>query len=333
MSTSQSSARKLYAGMHDGVCALLESGGKDCWSQGPVTPLQHAASRFSWSNANPQRAYLAAYESGVYRTDDGGQTWRNLPSYPTSYAHSVLADSLDADTLYVGSEPADVFRSCDGGETWESCPGFRAVPESSQWSFHSETRDSHVRDLRTTPHDAGILYAGIEVGGVIRSTDGGRSWEQCTGPDPDIHCINPAPSLPGRVYIATARGPYRSDDGGRSWEPLDSGLSRTYTLHIASAYDNPDLVLVTVSRSAGRSEPQFYRSEDGGKRWGLVQEVGSLDDMVVAIDWDPEEPSRVYAGTDSGKIYCSSDRGCSWSQIPVELGTLAVGALVVAPVR
>ena len=53
--------------------------------------------------------------------------------------------------------------------------------------------------------------------------------------------------------------------------------------------------------------------------------------MVVAVDWDPEEPSRVYAGTDSGKIYCSDDRGLNWALLPMELGTLAVGALVVAP--
>ena len=332
MSPSNSSVRKLYAGMHNGVCALIQSDGNDGWSQGPVTPLSHAASRFSWSKANPQRAYLAAYESGVYRTDDGGNTWRHLPSYPTDYAHSVLAGPTDADIVYAGSEPADVLLSRDGGETWDTCPGFRAVPESDQWSFHSETRYSHVRDLRTAPYDASLLYAGIEVGGVIRSMDGGVTWEQCTGPDPDIHFVNPSASCPGRVYLATARGPYRSDDGGKNWEMLDKGLDRTYTLHISSANDDPDLVLVTVSRSAGRSLPQFYRSEDGGRHWDLVEQVGLDEDMVVAIDWDPEEPSRVYAGTDSGKVYCSDDRGLKWDQIPVELGTLAVGALVVAPV-
>ncbi len=318
--------------MHDGVCALYHADEKDGWSQGPITPLRHAASRFSWSRANSQRAYLAAYESGVYRTDDGGTTWHSLSSYPSDYAHSVLADPSNADIIYAGSEPADVLRSRDGGETWQACAGFRAVPESEQWSFHSETRYSHVRDLRAAPYDASLLYAGIEVGGVIRSADGGGTWEQCTGPDPDIHFVNPSASCPGRVYIATASGPYRSDDGGKTWEMLDKGLERTYTLHIASANDDPDLVLVTVSRNAGRALPQFYRSEDGGRHWDLIEQIGKDEDMVVAIDWDPEEPSRVYAGTDSGNIYCSDDRGLNWTRLPVELGSLAVGALVVAPV-
>ena len=331
MTSQKNNPRKLYTGMHNGVCALTSSGEDNSWDQGQITPLDHAASRFSWTNAAPSRAYLAAYESGVYRTDDGGSTWQQLGSYPADYAHSVLVDPTDGDTAYVGSEPADIFRTSDAGITWERCSGFRAVPESEQWFFHSETRQSHVRDLRAAPYDSNLLYAGIEVGGVIRSLDGGETWDQCTGTDPDIHFVNPS-AVPGRVYLATADGPYRSDDGGKSWELINHGLERRYTVQIASAPDDADLVLVTVSRNAGRSEPQFYRSEDGGKHWGLVAEVGSGDGMVVAIDWDPNEPKRVYAGADNGKIYCSEDQGLNWVQIGVELKTLGVGALVVAPV-
>ena len=74
-----------------------------------------AAARLTSSPANPQRAYLAAYEAGVYRTDDGGSTWQRLGSYPTDYAHSVLAHPNEPDTVFVGSEPAAIFRSSDGG--------------------------------------------------------------------------------------------------------------------------------------------------------------------------------------------------------------------------
>ena len=51
--------------------------------------------------------------------------------------------------------------------------------------------------------------------------------------------------------------------------------------------------------------------------------------MVVAIDWDPSNPQRVYAGTDRGAIFCSHDRGVSWEPLPIRLPTIAVGALVV----
>jgi photosystem II stability/assembly factor-like uncharacterized protein len=320
--------RKLYVGMHDGVCVVTTSDGGRTWEQGKVTPIAHAAARLSVSPAEPRRAYLAAYESGVYRTDDGGHTWQHLSSYPSDYAHSVLACPESEGAVYVGSEPAAIFRSLDGGETWEECAGFRAVPESDGWFFHAETRYSHVRDLRMAPHDPDRLYAGIEVGGVVRSHNGAESWQQSQGTDPDIHFINLSAAEPQRVYIATASGPYRSDDEGQRWELINDGLQRPYTLHITSAPDEADLVLVSVSSNAGRQNPQLYLSTNGGREWQLVEAIGS-DDMVVAMDWDPGDSRRIYAATDGGGIFCSSDRGRTWEPLPVSLPTVAVGALVV----
>ena len=329
MQNNDSAIRRIYVGMHDGVCVVTSSDKGKTWEQGRVTPLAHAAARLSASPATPQRAYLAAYEAGMYRTDDGGLTWQHLSSYPSGYAHSVLAHPKDAGTVYVGSEPAAIFHSSDGGETWEEFAGFQAVPESDQWNFHSETRDSHVRDLRMVPGDPDSLFAGIEVGGMVRSRDGGGSWKQLPGINDDIHCVNLNKAKPQTVYVATARSPYRSDDCGDSWELINAGLDRRYTLHIAAAEDDADLVLVTVSTNARRENPQFYRSADGGRSWQLIESLGSGDDMVVAFDWDSSHPARVYAGTDHGSIYCSQDRGESWEKLPVSLPAIAVGALIV----
>ena len=330
---SHHSHRTIYVGMHDGVCAVTSDDDGKNWRQGPVTTLPHAASRLTASPVNPERAYLAAYEAGVYRTDDAGVTWRHIDSYPTEYAHSVLAHPVEPDAVYAGSEPAAVFQSKDAGESWQECSGFRAVPESTAWGFHAPTRDSHVRDLRVSPGDPNHLYAGIEVGGMVRSKDGGSSWQQLPGLDDDIHCVNLSTTRPQRVYVATASAPYRTDDGGDNWELINDGLDRRYTLHVAAAPDDADLVLVTVSENARRNNPQFYRSTDGGQSWRLVEGLGSgenPEDMVVAFEWDPHSPGHVYAGTDGGKLFCSRDRGESWEQLPVTLPSVAVGALAVA---
>ncbi len=328
-----SQAKRIYVGMHDGVCALSSADGGKTWQQGPITPLAHAAARLTASSAKPQRAYLAAYEAGVYRTDDGGQTWRHLDSYPTDYAHSALAHPDEADTVYVGSEPAAIFRSADGGASWKELDGFRAVPEAADWSFHSPTRDSHVRDLRVAPDDSSCLYAGIEVGGMVSTGDGGRNWRQLPGLDDDIHCVSVSPARAGSVYVATARAPYRSDNGGGDWEIINHGLARRYALHIASAPDDAELVLVTVSENSRRGNPQFYRSTDAGRSWTLVDGLGSGEnpaDMVVAFEWDAQDPDVVYAGTDGGGLFRSADRGLTWQPLPIQLGTVAVGALAVA---
>lgn len=323
---------RIYVGMHDGVCAVFSSDGGETWQQGPITSLPHAAARLAASPAGPQRAYLAAYEAGVYRTDDAGITWQHIDSWPTDYAHSVLAHPSEAETVYVGSEPAALFRSADGGSSWHECTGFREVPESIDWGFHAETRDSHVRDLRVSPGDSACMYAGIEVGGMVRSRDAGATWKQLPGLNDDIHCVNLSRNRPGTVYVATARAPYRTDDQGDHWEIINEGLDRRYTLHIAADPENADLVLVTVSENAGRKAPQFYRSTNGGRTWALVEALGhgeNAQDMVVAFDWDSETPGMVYAGTDGGKLFCSRNGGETWEQLPVSLPSVAVGALAV----
>ena len=330
MSQENGSRRTIYVGTHDGVCALNSSDSGLSWKAGKITTLANAAARLSVSPVEPGRAYLAAYEAGVFRTDDGGETWRQMSSYPTGYAHSVLAHPNDPGVLFVGSEPAAVFRSNDGGESWEECRGFQDVPEANQWHFHGN-RLSHVRELRTAPGDSDTMFAGIEVGGMVRSSDGGRTWKQLPGTHDDVHFINISKANPRRVYVATAEAPYRSDDGGDHWEVINNGLERRYTLHISAAPHDADLVLVTVSTNAGRANPQLYRSTDGGSHWKLIESVGNDGDMVVAIDWDPISQNRVYAGTDGGKIYCSDDGGQQWKPVPVDLPTIAIGAMIVAP--
>ena len=325
--------RLIYVGMHDGVCAVRSDDSGATWTQGPATPLPHAAARLTVSPKQSRRAWLAAYEAGLYRTDDGGATWTHVDSYPSEYAHSVLADPTHPDAVYVGSEPAALFRSEDSGTSWQECRSFQDVPESSGWGFHAPTRDSHVRDLVVSPADSGLLYAGIEVGGVVRSTDGGNSWRQLPGLDDDIHCLTLGTDRQQRVYAATASAPYRSDNGGDDWEVINDGLARRYTLHIAAAPDDANLVLVTVSENARRKSPQFYRSTDGGQSWTKVEGLGEgeePEDMVVAFEWDQHSPADVYAGTDGGNLYHSPDRGQTWRQLPVTLPSIAVGALAVA---
>ena len=330
MAEAGSQNRRMYIGTHDGVCTLNSSDNGKTWELNKGTTLAHAAARLTTSPTNPERAYLAAYESGVYRTDNGGVTWHHLSSYPSDYAHSVLVHPDDQQRVYVGSEPAAVFSSDDAGETWTEDTGFRAVPESSEWSFHSATRDSHVRDLRMDPGNPSTLYAGVEVGGMVRSRDGGRVWTQLPGLNDDIHCVGVTCAGTQTVYVATARGPYRSDYGGDNWEFIGDGLERRYALHIAPAPEDADIVLLTVSENSRRLNPQLLRTTNGGGDWQVVDSIGRNDDMVVGIDWDPSNPRRVYAGTDHGKVYYSENLGESWEKIPLELGTIAVGALVAA---
>lgn len=317
---------RLYIGTVDGIRTLdVSSNGAEVRRVGELK-LEHAAARIAVSESKRGRVYLAAYESGLWRSDDGGATWHGLASYPEPYAHSVAVDPEDGDTVYVGAEPAALYRSVDGGECWEECLTFSAIPESASWGFHGD-RKSHVRELRFSPGTRKLLYAGIEVGGIVRSRDGGSTWEQLSGTDPDIHTIHVSGSRPEIVYTATANGPYRSDDSGDNWTHINSGLARQYSVPVSVAPTDHRRVFASVSDNPGRrSGAHAYMSADAGESWTLLH-IGSDDDMVIAYAWDPRDGNRVYAGTDSGKLYLSPDAGESWEIIDAGLDSIAVGAL------
>ena len=204
---------------------------------------------------------------------------------------------------------------------------FDAKSSSPVHSHQPTMRPVLVRDLRMAAHDPAILYAGIEVGGMVRSRDGGQTWKQLPGLHDDIHCIGLSPARPQTVYVAAARGPYRSDDEGEHWELINQGIERRYALHVSVAPEDADIVLLAVSENSRRLNPQLFRSSNGGRDWQAVDAIGGGEDMVVGIDWDTNSSRRVYAGTDHGRVFYSEDNGESWAQIPVELGTIAVGAL------
>ena len=110
--------------------------------------------------------------------------------------------------------------------------------------------------------------------------------------------------------LATFAG-LRGEDGASSISNIAKGRFNEYMIRV----DGNDPANVP----AGRANPQFYRSTNGGNNWRLIESVGNGEDMVVAIDWDPMIENRVYAGTDGGKIYCSDDGGQQWEPVPVRL--------------
>jgi len=321
---------RIYVGMHDGVTSLTSTDGGSSWRQGSVTALEHASAKVAASASSPERAYLVAYEAGVHRTDDGGQTWKQLPSYPTDHAQSVAVHPTNPDIVYVGSEPATVYRSNDGGSTWKECSAFREVPGADEWSFHWEGRHAHVRDLRFSPENPDVIYAGIEVGGILRSSDGGQTWKHLHGANTDVHKVIASPSKPSTIYAATAHGPFRSDDSGDTWTDIGTGLERRHNIPIIQAPDDHNLVIAGVASSARRKEAQVVRSTDGGRNWSKLDDLGADDNMVVSLAWDSGDPNRVFAGTDHGTIHMSTDRGASWSLICDTIATVAVGAIAIS---
>jgi hypothetical protein len=104
------------------------------------------------------------------------------------------------------------------------------------------------RWIAPSPHDANLLLVGIELGGLMRSGDGGESWQDHRpGAQPDVHSLAWHPRMSGRAYEAGGGGAAFSTDGGETWEPADDGRDRHYTWSVAVEPDDPDCWYVSAS--------------------------------------------------------------------------------------
>ena len=255
---------------------------------------------------------------GIWRSDDGGGTWRDL-RLPQADVFSVAISSVDG-ALYAGTEPSMLFRSRDGGETWDELEALRELPSAPTWSFPPRPWTSHVRSVAPSPHDADLLLVGIELGGLMRSSDGGRTWEDHRpGAQPDVHAIAWHPTAKGRAYEAGGGGAAWSFDAGATWRAADEGRDRNYTWALAVDPADPDSWYVSASpgpfnaHREGRAQAHIYRWRDAGP-WqaldgGLPQ---PLDTMPYALAFAGD---RLFAGLRDGRLYASADGGDSWAEL------------------
>src|ERR1051325_55859 len=125
-----------------------------------------------------------------------------------------------------GTEPAHLHVSSDMGDTWEELPALRSVPSVPNWTFPGPPHEAHVKNIAFDAAGANTILASIEVGGLLRSTDGGRSWHELSGFYEDVHRIAQKPGQPDWIYLATGNGVWQTTDGGSSWKQITDRTTR-----------------------------------------------------------------------------------------------------------
>ncbi len=162
---------------------------------------------------------LAGTRQGIYRSEDNGQSWRPSHAGLTSTHVRQLAFHPQASDLeFAGTEPADIFMSIDGGRTWASRPEVARLRDVHGWYLFYSPEAGCIRSFAFQ----GLRgYAAVEVGGLLRSADGGVNWDLAPGNNgdpkhhartairlhPDVHDIAVHPDSEDLVYAATGGGP------------------------------------------------------------------------------------------------------------------------------
>src|SRR5919201_6252537 len=227
---------RLYAATGDAIARLDEQDGT--WTV-ELSLAGSGAQCLAVDPADRDTVYAGLRNTGVRRTRDGGRTWVDC-ALPEPGAFSLAVSAADG-AVYAGTEPSRLFRSDDGGDSWVELDALLELPSRSTWSFPPRPWTSHVRWIAPNPHDADLLLVGIELGGLMRSSDGGESWQDHRpGAQRDVHSLAWHARVEGRAYEAGGGGAAWSDDGGETWRPADAGRDRNYTWALAVDPEEPD---------------------------------------------------------------------------------------------
>ncbi len=266
-----------------------------------------------------------AMGNGVYRSDDGGQSWRHVGLDDTRQISRILVSPTDPKTVYVGAlghaygpnAERGVYRSTDSGEHWKRVldrgPDV-GIADVAMAAGKPNVLFAATWNARRPPWST---YAPISGpgNGLYRSTDGGDSWTEIHAqglPGEDWGRVGVAVSTDGRrVYAALSgkdhAGIYRSDDGGDQWALLNADDRLTsrawYFNSLAIDPQNADVLYVP--------NVALYRTEDGGKTFGIVRGAPGGDDYHQ-IWVDPKNSAHLMLGVDQGATV-SLDRGKTWT--------------------
>ncbi|MBV9120167.1 MAG: hypothetical protein JOZ39_05625 [Chloroflexi bacterium] len=271
------------------------------------------------------RLFAATGKDGMLRSDDGGKTWQDINRGITYKEMWSLAQHPKTGELYAGTGPSSVFKSSDAGESWADAEQLRSLPTTIDWTFPRPPHVSHIRGIGLCEQDPSVISCAIEEGWIVRSKDGGHTWENIkNGVEFDAHSITYMPNDPSVILATTGRGVFRSTDGGDSYERSEAGMDRKYMAQIAVHPKRPNVLFTAGAavpppmwRRPEGADSAFFRSEDQGKTWTRLG--GGLPDNFKPapryVAGDLDDPDAVFVGTVDGSVWFTEDGGESFSQI------------------
>ncbi|MGE3804316.1 MAG: WD40/YVTN/BNR-like repeat-containing protein [Gemmataceae bacterium] len=262
------------------------------------------------------RVLFMGTEQGLFVSRDGAGNWQRVSSPLDGKQIWSLLIAPDPKLMLAGTCPAELFRSDDEGRTWREAKAspVRECPRI----IHSR-----VTTLAAHPTEAATLFAGVEIGGLLRSRDAGLSWEPIgTGLSSlDIHDLV---IQPGQMLASTNNDVNRSTDGAATWEKLGlpAKLPLPYFRALTALPGKPDWLLLGNGDRPPGWTGTIARSTDAGRTWQQASFPGRANSTIWKFAVCPADDQLVYAASVSGQLYRSTDAGESWEKLPVEFGEI-----------
>jgi hypothetical protein len=274
---------------------------------------------FASHQVQPGHLY-AGSDMGLYRWDEAGARWTALPS-PIGDVWSVALDPDDPAVLLAGGRPAALYRSADAGLTWTAA-GADHLRQFSDVNM-GPTR---VTQILFDPVHADTVWATVEIGGVLRSRDRGRTWKLLESGllSSDVHgiAVVRAQGGPASIIAATNCGLHRSRDLGETWVYEEMPAHWQYARSIVAAAHDLSTVYVTIGNGPPGSSGRLLRSHDAGATWANVPLPGEINSTVWCLAQHPSDPQLLFCATNLGQLFRSTDGGNRWERMEHEFGEL-----------
>jgi photosystem II stability/assembly factor-like uncharacterized protein len=320
--------------VHSGLFRMKDGSGE--WQRiERGLPEQPAVRALAVHPQKPEIVY-AGTQSGAYRSEDHGKHWEKvaMPDHGLP-VWSVLFHPHDPDVILVGTENCEIYRSDDAGERWTRLPVSVRFPDITTAPSANPAKRVLMMDASASEPDH--LYGAIEVGGTIRSVDGGEHWEnlshgQYLNDDyVDMHGVLASRWRPGTVIGIARAGMFRSDDAGDHWRPVTlepmNPKGHIYCRDIREVPGNPRHLWVAAGAGFQSEAGSLLHSRDGGDTWTRVDIGHRVPHTMFKLAFDEHQPQLMSCATNGGEVWTSSDAGESWTALPSPPGGTQVYAL------
>jgi photosystem II stability/assembly factor-like uncharacterized protein len=262
------------------------------------------------------------FGDGVYKSTDGGTTWKHTGLSDSEHIAKILIDPRNSNVAYVASQgplwspggDRGLFKTTDGGKTWNAVLAISENTGITDASFDPRDPDVIYAVSYQRRRNVGVLIGGGPESAIHKTTDGGKTWERLTKglPEADMGRIALAvsPQKPEVVYahVQTATGKdrggfFRSEDAGNTWTKrgtatVQDGQYYGEIVPDPHTFDRLYVMDITVQMT-----------DDGGKTFRRQSWATHVDHHALAFD--PGDPSHLLSGNDGG-LYESYDGGKSW---------------------
>lgn len=224
---------------------------------------------------------------GFYKSTDAGKTWKEAKKLSDQSIHAMIQSSKDPNVIFVGTKNG-IYISKDSGDEWDR--------------IESESMPLDINSMAVDPRNIETIYAGT-TWRPYKSTDSGKSWRLIkTGmiDDSDVFAITVNHKDNDHLIASACSGIYESLNGGENWKKIQ-GIPST-SRRTRDIVQHPSLQGTVY---AGTTQG-FWMSVNGGKTW-ILTTPRTLEVNSIAVH--PEEPNRVFIGTNNFGVMVSTDGG------------------------